>query len=72
VGVFLWARCPCSAIQERKRSIQWGMTLFHQRRVFNIDDYRGTSLIRKRTHLGPYRRPMPKVLRAPGGVGVFL
>ena len=27
--------------------------------------YRGTSLIRKRTPLGPYRRPMPRVL---GGV----
>ena len=25
--------------------------------------YRGTSLIRKRTPPGPYRRPMPKVLR---------
>ena len=24
--------------------------------------YRGTSLIRKRTPLGPYRRPMPRVL----------
>ena len=26
-------------------------------------DYRGTSLVRKRTPLGPYRRPMPRVLR---------
>ena len=25
-------------------------------------EYRGTSLIRKRTPLGPYRRPMPRVL----------
>ena len=25
-------------------------------------DYRGTSLTRKRTTLGPYRRPMPRVL----------
>jgi len=24
--------------------------------------YRGTSLIRKRTPLGPYHRPMPRVL----------
>jgi len=24
--------------------------------------YRGTSIIRKRTHLGPYRRPMPTFL----------
>jgi len=25
-------------------------------------DYRGTSLIRNRTPLGPYRRPMPRFL----------
>ena len=29
--------------------------------------YRGTSLVRKRRHLGPYRRPMPGVLG--GGLG---
>jgi len=28
--------------------------------------YRGTSLIRKRTLLGPYRRPMPRVLWGSG------
>ena len=27
----------------------------------NAKGYRGTSLIRKRSPLGPYRRPMPKV-----------
>ena len=27
-----------------------------------LDPYRGTSLIRKLTPLGPYRRPMPRVL----------
>ena len=26
-------------------------------------EYRGTSLLRSRTPLGPYSRPMPKVLR---------
>ena len=26
------------------------------------NEYRGTSLIVKRTPLGPYRRPMPRVL----------
>ena len=31
--------------------------------------YRGTSLTRKCTPLGPYRRPMPRVL---GGEGLFL
>ena len=34
--------------------------------------YRGTSLTRKRTPLGAYRRPMPRVLGGPRGVGVFL
>jgi len=38
--------------------------------------YRGTSLIRKRTPLGPYRRPMPRVLGGCQGggdqVGVLL
>ena len=34
--------------------------------------YRGISLIRKRTPLGPYRRPMPRVLRGHRGVGAFL
>ena len=34
--------------------------------------YRGALLIRKRTSLGPYRRPMPRFLRGPGGIGVFL
>ena len=26
------------------------------------EDYRGASLIRKHTTLGPYRRPMPRIL----------
>jgi len=35
--------------------------------------YIGTLLIRKRTTLGPYRRPMPRVLGGfQGGVGIFL
>ena len=33
--------------------------------------YRGTSLIRKRTPLGPYRRPMPRVLGWSQGGGRF-
>ena len=33
---------------------------------------RGTSLIRKRTPLGPYRRPMPRVLGGSYGRGRFL
>ena len=34
--------------------------------------YRGTSLERKRTPLGPYRRPMPRVLGGSKGGGPFL
>jgi hypothetical protein len=34
--------------------------------------YRGTSLIRKRIPLGPYRRPMPRVLGGSLGGGRFL
>ena len=34
--------------------------------------YRSTSLTRIRTHLGPYRRPMPRVLGGSQGVGRFL
>ena len=34
--------------------------------------YRGTSLTRKHTPLGPYRRPVPRVLEGPRGLGVFL
>ena len=34
--------------------------------------YRGTSLIRKRISLGPYRRPMPRVLGGFQGDGRFL
>ena len=33
------------------------------------DMYRGTSLERKRTPLGPYRRPMPRVLGESQGSG---
>ena len=31
-------------------------------RLKHSQAYRGTSLTRKRTPLGPYRRPMPRVL----------
>ena len=47
VNVLSWARYPCS----------YG-------RPINLIQvvYRGTSLVRQRTPLGPYRRPMPRVL----------
>jgi hypothetical protein len=34
--------------------------------------YRGTSIMRIRTALGPYRRPMPSILRGSWGDGCFL
>ena len=36
------------------------------------NSYRGTSLIRKRTSLGPYRRPLPRVLGGFQAGGCFL
>ena len=36
------------------------------------EDYRGTSLTRKRTPLGPYRRPMPRVRGGSWGGGLYL
>ena len=40
--------------------------------VLQILPYRDTSLIRERTSLGPYRRPMPRVLGGSLGGGRFL
>ena len=39
-------------------------------RTFN--DYRGSLLVRKRNPLGPYRRPMHRVLGGSQGGGCFL
>ena len=42
-----------------------GLTIFvcpNRMRQGREVTYRGTSLIRKRIFLGPYRRPMPRVL----------
>ena len=59
------ARVP--EVRWRERSVLgWGLGIragslavaFSGLRV----EYRGTSLTRKRTPLGPYRRPMPRVL----------
>ena len=44
----------CAPLLEARNDeplIRWGLHV-----------YRGTSLTRKRTPLGPYRRPMPRVL----------
>ena len=37
-----------------------------------VEVYRGTPVTRKRTPLGPYRRPMPRVLEGSYGGGCFL
>ena len=39
-----------------------------ERRVLKHWSYRGTSLIRKRTPLGPFRRPVPRLLGGSSGV----
>ena len=36
-----------------------------------VSENRGSSIARKRTPLGPYRRPTPRVLGGSQGVGVF-
>ena len=41
-------------------------------RPLNLKPYRGTSLTKKRTPLGPYGRPMPRVLVGSWGGGRFL
>ena len=43
-----------------------------QRQAPAFGPYRGTPLTRTRTHLGPYPRPMPRVLGGSQGVSVFL
>jgi len=40
--------------------------------LFDFGGYRGTAPMRKRTPLGPYRRPTPRVLGGSQGGGRFL
>jgi len=49
----------------------WLIVVGAERRVVSRA-YRGTSLSRKRTPLGPYRRPMPRVLGGFWGGECFL
>ena len=52
------------------------VTLYSETPERNLCDrvapYRGNSRIRKRTPLGPYRRPVPRVLGESYGGGRFL
>ena len=52
--------------RQRERETRWGspegVNGTNQTLHRNANSYRGTSLTGKRTPLGPYRRPMPRVL----------
>ena len=50
----------------------WAFGFIFSFRFFKLPTQRGTSLTRKRTPLGPYRRPMPRVLGGSQGVVRFL
>ena len=65
VGIFLWARYPCSF------SSNVGVVALTLASI-GVGAYRGTSLMRKRTPLGPYSRTMPRALWGYEGVGRFL
>ena len=62
--VFLMSEVP-----PYRPQFAWGN---HQRWIGNGVVYMGTSLIIKRTPLGPYHRPMPRVLGGSKGVERFL
>jgi len=49
-------------LQDRHMMIPWIPWWTHEGGDSVKSRYRGTSLTRKRTPLGPYRRPMPRVL----------
>ena len=49
-----------------------GRLLMSEAHLQKMNRYRGTSFTRKRTPLGPYRRPMSRVLGWFQGVGRFL
>ena len=55
-GAFSWRGTPVSP----KCALCGGPLAYAWRDAFQA--YRGTSLTRKRTPLGPYRKPMPRVL----------
>ena len=63
MGVFLWGRFPYNPI----------VRLFYTSPVdFLQIHYRGASLTKKRTPLGPYSRPMPRAVRGSKGGRRFL
>ena len=64
VGVFLWARYPCTLTTRCTKS--------PPRLAFRKSAYRGTSLIRNTLPVGPYSDPMPRDLSRSKGGGCFL
>ena len=59
-GISIWISTPVSSFAVPHLSYQTGVP----RNLTAKRPYRGTSLARRRTPLGPYRRPMPRVVEA--------
>ena len=65
--VYCWTLRRCVSLKSsRSCTHDW------RERDWSSRGYRGTSLIRKCTPLGPYRRPMPRVLGGSWGGGRFI
>ena len=54
--------CVCEREKERVRERKRARVVAGLKGAATLLPYRGTPLIRKPTPLGPYRRPMPRVL----------
>ena len=65
--IHIWISIPVSSFAAPPSSHHAGVP----RNLTPKMSYRGTSLMRKRTPLGPYRRPMPRVVGASQGNGCF-
>ena len=62
-------------VQPPRNPMRAKVPLYHHqcaRRERDLSHYRGTSLVRKRTPLGPYRRPLPRFIGGSYGGGRFL
>ena len=66
-----WLTTPQGRSVDRTRQRKGSQLASRQRCALHAF-YRGTSLIRKRPPLGPFRRPLPRVLGGSKGGGRFL